>query len=173
MNKKLKQQLKLTYKPPLPKRKEAFFRQIESQIQTKQSFSSRFSFLNAKRAITHFPMRKALREGERNFAHQKWVWATVAMGLLVISLYPKPSTTEYQPKTSHYTSSCVEHIWICVEECSITNTEKYVHYQCINCNKVSMTIENITFCEESIYLSKEDISVSKEAISWQHGITLR
>ena len=155
---KLKQQLKMIYKAPPPKKKEQFFKQIESQMQIKQRYSSRFSFLNAKRAITHLLMRRTLSGGERNFAHQKWVWATVAMGLLAVSLYPKPSTTEYQPKTSHYTGSCGEHIWICVEEFSLTDGKKYLHEQCINCNKVSVTIEDITFGEQSIALSKEDMS---------------
>ena len=155
---KLKQQLKLIYKAPQPKKKEAFFKQIESKIQTKQRSSSRYSFLNAKRTIPYLPMRRVLSGGERNFAHQKWVWATVVMGLLVVSLYPKPSTTEYQPKTSHYTGSCGEHIWICVEEFSLTDGKKYLHAQCINCNKVNVTIEDITFGEQSIDLSKEDMS---------------
>ena len=136
MNKKLKQQLKLTYKPPLPKRKEAFFRQIESQIQTKQQPFIRVSFLK----------------------QQKWVWATLAIGLLVVCLYPNPSTTKYQETDYHHMANCQEHIWLCSEELSLTDGKRYVHAQCINCNKISMTIEDLAFGEQSIDLSKEDIS---------------
>lgn len=136
MNKKLKQQLKLTYTAPPPKRKEAFFKQIKSQIQTKQGSSISFLFLK----------------------YQKWVWATVVMGLIVVCLYPKSSTTEY-PST---TSCCQEHIWFCVEEFSIVNAKKYVHSQCINCMKVCVTIEDMTIYDESVYVSNEDSS-------WQYG----
>ena len=113
-------------------------------------------------------MRRALRGGwgmlvsdgdkkphSDRFVYRKWVLATVAMGLLVVSLYPKPATTEYQPTTSHYTSSCGEHIWICVEEFSLTDGKKYVHAQCINCKKVSMTIEDITFWEQSFLVIRK------------------
>ena len=161
MDKKLKQQLKLTYTAPPPKRKEAFFKQIESQ---RLLFKQPLAFTDKSVRKRSIAKAKPCPSMSLSFLkYQKWVWTTMAMGLLALCVYPKSSTTEYTPPTVQYTSSCGEHIWICVEEISTIDGKRHVHSQCINCMKTCVTIEDVTVYKESVSVSnEEELYVSKE-----------
>ena len=129
MNKKLKQQLKLAFEAPQPKRKQEFLEQIQKQTQEQKS-----SFRYLK------------------IFGQRWIWATsFSIGLILISMFVKVPTIEFDSEPKQ----CPCHIWIYIDEKSITETKLYSYSKCITCGEIKTRIEIVSFSEEEFCFEEE------------------
>lgn len=129
MNQKLKQQLKMAYEAPPPKRKQEFLQQIG-----KQTLSERI-FLGWNILYSH-----------------KWVWVTsLGILLIVMGINIKLPTIE----NDFESVGCSSHIWICTDERCISPTQTCFKLECRNCSEVKTTIETIIYSDEEVYFSDQ------------------
>ena len=130
MNRNLKEQLKLAFEAPKPKRKQQFLDQIEKYNQKERT---NLSF--------------------RRIFGQKWVWATsFSIMLLLVSMFGKQiSTIEVDSKLTH----CPCHIWTSIEEKDITQTQRYSYSRCITCGEVRSKVEIIAYQEKKFCVAEE------------------
>ena len=129
MNRKLRQQLKLAFEAPKPKRKQQFLEQIEKYNQEERT---NVSFL-------------------RLFG-QKWVWATsFSIILVLVSMFRNVSTIELDSEPKQ----CPCHIWVYVGEKDMTQAKLYSYSKCITCGEVRSRVEVVIAKETEFYVAEE------------------
>ena len=129
MNRKLKQQLKLAFEAPKPKRKQEFLEQIEKYNQKERTNLSVWRFFG-----------------------QKWVWATSFSAVLIlVSMFGKVSTIE----SDFESKQCPCHIWVYIGEKDITQAQLYSYSKCITCGEIKSRVEIVTFQEMEVCVAEE------------------
>ena len=136
MNRKLKQQLKLAFEAPEPKRKQQFLEQIEKYNQKERT---NLSFL-------------------RLFG-QKWIWATsFSIILVLVSMLGNVSTIELNSESKQ----CPCHIWVSVGEKDIEQTRLYSYLKCLTCGEIKGSVEVVIAKEKEFCVAEEGIQPNIE-----------